>query len=252
MNHLATASLVDNYAKNFDRSSEAVCRTALDFILNECLTVLKGNHVDRAAEKASDRQRGTPTPCDDVRIYGEVTFNHEVHPRSTSASRVTVTGRLDYGIGRVINANGAETHQRRRFQSFLVIIEAKAEFSVGHAIPQLLAYLACLHQSRRQRNRTDASVYGVSSDGYQFIFLAITNDGTVKISRMLDVLQGDMTKVLGWLKYILETTAAMSPNVTLEKNGGDEKDKEDLEDPPIDVDDNHFINPTEDDEEMQD
>ena len=40
MNHLAIASLVENYSKNFDRSSEAVCRTALDFILNECLTVL--------------------------------------------------------------------------------------------------------------------------------------------------------------------------------------------------------------------
>jgi hypothetical protein len=42
------------------------------------------------------------------------------------------------------------------------------------------------------------------------------------------------TWVLGWL----ERTAAMSPNVTL---GGDEnikKDREDLEDPPIDVDDN--------------
>ena len=40
MNYLATASLVKNYSKNFDRSSEAVCRTGLDFILNECLTVL--------------------------------------------------------------------------------------------------------------------------------------------------------------------------------------------------------------------
>jgi hypothetical protein len=141
MNHSATASLVDNYAKNFDRSSEAVCRTALDFILNEfecdCAgefnellvcdigdepsTSQKGNHVDRAAEKTSDwcdRQQKTPTPCDDIRIYGEVTFNHEVHPQSrsktqpTSASRVTVTDRLDYGSGRVIDANSAETQRR--------------------------------------------------------------------------------------------------------------------------------------------
>jgi hypothetical protein len=40
MDCFATASLVENYSKNFDRSSEAVCRTALDFMLNECLTVL--------------------------------------------------------------------------------------------------------------------------------------------------------------------------------------------------------------------
>lgn len=221
---------------------------------NEPSTSQKGNHVDHAAEKASDRQQKTPTPCDDIRIYGKVTFNHDVHPRSktqpTYASRVTVTGRLDYGIGRVIDANSAETQQRRRFQSFLVIVEAKVQFSVGQALPQLLAYLACLHQSRRQRNRTDASVYGVSSDGYQFVFVAITHNGTVKISRVLDVLQGDMARVLGWLKYVLETTAAMSPNVTPEQNGGDEKDREDPKDPPIDVDDNDYIRPPEDDEDM--
>jgi hypothetical protein len=65
------------------------------------------------------------------------------------------------------------------------------------------------------------------------------------------VLQGDMAKVLGWLKYVLETTAAMSPIITPEKNGGDKKDREDLKDPPIDVDNNDYINPPEDDEEMQ-
>ena len=34
------ASLLDNYSRNFDRSSEAGCRTAIDFLLNECLTVM--------------------------------------------------------------------------------------------------------------------------------------------------------------------------------------------------------------------
>ena len=34
------ASLIENYSKNFERSSEATCGTALDFILNECLTVM--------------------------------------------------------------------------------------------------------------------------------------------------------------------------------------------------------------------
>ena len=32
--------LMENYSKNFERSSRAVRRTALDFILNECMTVL--------------------------------------------------------------------------------------------------------------------------------------------------------------------------------------------------------------------
>jgi hypothetical protein len=159
MNHLATALLVDNYAKNFNHLSEAVCRTALDFILNECLTVLvslksllsvilamnlqsqKGNHVDCAAEKASDCQQKTPTTCDDIQIYGKVTFNHDIHPQEpkpTSTGRVTVTGRLDYGIGHVIDANSAKTQQQHCFQSFLVIVEAKVQFSIGQALSQLL------------------------------------------------------------------------------------------------------------------
>ena len=34
------ASLLVNYSKNFDQSSEGGCRTAIDFILNEFLTVM--------------------------------------------------------------------------------------------------------------------------------------------------------------------------------------------------------------------
>ena len=37
---LCLESLIDNYSRNFDRTSEATCRTAVDFILNECLTVM--------------------------------------------------------------------------------------------------------------------------------------------------------------------------------------------------------------------
>src|SRR6266576_3056576 len=33
-------SLMESYVKNFERSSEAACRTALYFLLNECLTVM--------------------------------------------------------------------------------------------------------------------------------------------------------------------------------------------------------------------
>jgi len=40
MTDVPSASLLDNYSRNFDRSSEAGCRTAIDFILNEYLTVM--------------------------------------------------------------------------------------------------------------------------------------------------------------------------------------------------------------------
>jgi len=46
---------------------------------------------------------------------------------------------------------------------------------------------------------------------------------------------GDTLKVLGCLRYILETTVEMSPNVTRAKNGGDAKDVGDCADPEIDL-----------------
>jgi hypothetical protein len=65
-------SLLDNYARNFDRSSEAGCRTAIDFILNECLTVMVSwldilleillNHED--LRKATLHQLSRPKTAD--------------------------------------------------------------------------------------------------------------------------------------------------------------------------------------------
>jgi hypothetical protein len=37
---IGIGSVLGNYAKNFERSSEAACRTALDFMLNEVLTAI--------------------------------------------------------------------------------------------------------------------------------------------------------------------------------------------------------------------
>ncbi|KIM89201.1 hypothetical protein PILCRDRAFT_84944 [Piloderma croceum F 1598] len=153
------SSLVDNYAKNFDRSSKALCRTALDFILDECLTVL---------------------------LRRPVTVNRKLLPLA-------------------------------------MISEYMAKS------PLITKYTL----DRKPNRPSRAQSY------------TITHNGTVKISRVLDVLPGDMAKVLGWLKYLLETTAATSPNLKPETN------REDPDDPPIDVDDNDYINPPEDDEEMQ-
>ena len=263
---------MENYSKNFDRSSKAGCRAVLDLLLNECLTVLvsrallvsdiahatldypqKGNHVEKGAQETSDRWQKSPTSFSDIRVYSEVTFNHKILPvsktqQSTSSPAVTVHGRLDYGIGRVLvpTTEAAAVRLRSRFQCLLVIVEATAQRAVGQALPQLLLYLACLRQSRVQRRRTNASVYGVASDGYIFIFVQITHDGTVLISRNFNIQLGDMLEVLQCLRNILETTAAeMSPDVTPER---DVQGADDLSDPAIDLCDNDYTNPPEDDE----
>jgi hypothetical protein len=194
-----------------------------------------------------DRQLNAPGPLDDIRVYGELFFNHRMIPQSTtvsSSSPTFITGRLDYSIGRVLAGTGgkAQNQRSRRFRSCLIIIEAKIQRAVTLALPQLLVYLACPHQSRVRRS-TNSSVYGVASDGYTFVFVTITDDGSVRLSRTFDVLLGDLEKVLQCLRHILETTALMSPNTTPEKTGGYEEVVDD-DDDAIDLDDNnHYAKP---------
>jgi hypothetical protein len=64
---------------------------------------------------------------------------------------------------------------------------------------------------------------------------------------MFDILLGHMLKVLGWLTFMLQTTAAMSPNASPERDGEDKKGGEDLDHPQIDPDDNDYTSPPEDD-----
>lgn len=160
-----------------------------------------------------------------------------VQSESETSQIMNISGRVDYGIGRrFINlkrSSVAEVQRRRRFQCFMIIVEAKIR-SAEHTLAQLLVYLACLHQSRLQHNRTDASVYGVATDGYCYTFVTITHSGVVKRSSIFDIKHGnDLLEVLGWLKAVLEITLAMSPNMTPERDGGVEDDGEDLDDPSL-------------------
>jgi hypothetical protein len=132
-------------------------------------------------------------------------------------------------------------------------VEAKFDGSVDQALPQLLVYLASLRQSRLQRHRSDASVYGVASDGYVFIFVTISHEGVVRLSRHFNIVQGeDMRVVLGCLKYVLEKTG---PNSTPERSGGQEEkggaDETDDGDEPIDLYSNGFMSaPNEEENEV--
>ena len=96
------------------------------------------------------------------------------------------------------------------------------------------------------------------SDGYVFIFVTISHEGVVRLSRRFDVLGDDTRVVLGCFKYLLEKTSNMSPNLSPDRNDGrqqqganniaDEVDETGGADSPIDVDDDEFINPPEEED----
>ena len=150
-----------------------------------------------------------------------MSFSHKIIPPRTGHfyPATVVNGRVDHGIG-IILKSGAKNTPNHRFHSLLLVVEAKFERSVDRALPQLVVYLACLHQSRLRRLRSDASVYGLASDGYVFIFVTISHEGVLKLSKRFDVLQGGLKVVLGCLEYVLEKTASMSPTLSPERGGG--------------------------------
>jgi hypothetical protein len=118
-----------------------------------------------------------------------------VQSTSTRAAP-TVSGCLDYGIGRNLRRTAGDARKRcaRRFQPFLIVVDAKVQRAMSEALPQLLAYL----------------VYPRLRHCFWWGPIDLCDDHT----------------------------AEMSPNVTPEKNGGDEKDVDDCADHEINLDNN--------------
>ena len=137
----------------------------------------KGSHL-KLEDRASDsRLQHTPTPWDDIKVFGEVSSSHTIsRPAEGKPLRsflgIVVNGRVDHEIGRVL-IPGSGSPSKRRFQSLLVVVEAKTACNLTEVIPELVVYLGAPHQSRQQRNRRDCTVYGVASDRFSFIFLII-------------------------------------------------------------------------------
>lgn len=253
-------SLLENYTEIYDRSSEAACRIAVDFLLCECIAamvswldillaiLLKHKKLQKGntSTQPTDGRR-TPTSWDSVKVHCEVSFSHAVNPISTIPKDIIVGGRVDHGVGIVIRSNKTPN---RLFHSLLLCVESKFHGSLFNALAQLVVYLACLRQSRSNRGRRDTSVYGVATDGLSYVFVTITHEGVLKLSRQFDVMQGDLPTVLGCLQYILEMTMSMTPNSTPEKGRSKKSDEFEADaDPPIDVDDNPLFPGHHDDEE---
>jgi len=195
----------------------------------------------------------TPTPYHDIQIYGEVAFIQKVN-LNAQPSNIMVTGRIDHGIGRVID--GLSDSVKRRFQTLLLIIEAKTKDNLPKAFAQLLTYLAALRQARMHRQRPDLSVYGLATDGYKYQFVMIDHDGVVKTSAVFDVnvRPEDLLVVLGGLMHIIKITSDRSPNTSpkgkklIAKEANTTEDCIDY-DPEVDVDESTYLKVEEEEED---
>jgi hypothetical protein len=146
-----------------------------------------------------------------IQAFCEVSFCHDLSTPFSDGT-TAVTGCIDHGIGFILPS----CSKARRFCSLMVIVEAKPDQSADQALPQIVVYMACLHQSRVRQGRRNASVYRVASDGFVFRFVMLSHEGILKLSVRLDVREGQLQRILGCFKYVLEKSASTSPNVTPE------------------------------------
>jgi hypothetical protein len=114
------------------------------------------------------------------------------------------------------------------FSSPKLAVEAKTELG-------FVATYSLFGIYRLLRSRSDASIYGVASGGYAFIFVTITHDRKLQRSKRFNVEAGDIKMILGCLRYVLKKSASMSPYVTLEKKDEHQSDI-DSRDPVVDLD----------------
>ena len=132
-----------------------------------------------------------------------------------------INGTVNCAIGVALpyHSRCSTKHFKRRFQAFLLIVQAKKPLGLDGALPELVVYLASLRHSRLQQQRTNATVYGAVYEKLRLVFVTITHEGVLKMSRRFKVIGGDTLTVLGCLNYLLEMSASMSPSIPEDDNG---------------------------------
>ncbi|KAF8428594.1 hypothetical protein EV426DRAFT_714073 [Tirmania nivea] len=128
-------------------------------------------------------------------------------------------GRIDYAIG-IVHPGATTSHfppttsalpekkPRLPYQAYLLVVEAKRSQDVDSAKAQLFGYLAVLHKLRKRNGGTTSSreVYGIATDGLQWDFLRITEDGVMQVGRRIELEEGteEIRSVVGAVVGILQ------------------------------------------------
>lgn len=109
-----------------------------------------------------------------------LTFTATVSP----LERIKFTGRADYVLGYHVprvKARNNPLHHMHASAGFLVVVEAKHK-DWQDGVCQCLAYIGIIHNSRKATAKVNSTVFGVVSNGPQWVFLRVDNDGEVWIS----------------------------------------------------------------------
>jgi hypothetical protein len=199
-------------------SNEALSRMIIDQILVCCLyeegqpsdqqPPKPATHTDKDSSHTPSRASDTNTEREEPAM---LELLHET-PLSRVVTHQGQTKRLcgfsDYSIWYDRSREGKAT-----MATNLLIVEAKRQFYTDAALPQLASYMGIVHASRKDASNKNCIVYGIASDGRNFRFCRIDNNGVFTSSCLLEW-DRHKDQIYSIIRSLLRAAALSSPSTT--------------------------------------
>ncbi|KAH0541815.1 hypothetical protein GP486_008689 [Trichoglossum hirsutum] len=197
------------------RIFELVCRYIVDFMLFASKAALRDKHPDIFPEGHSSDE----SACASTMTTTATTTTTTTPPADKPTTAATILPELDIEIT-VTDANGKEKicvkgradwgygcgSGRRRASTFFIAVKAATRERFSRAESELLAYLAIVREQRRRAGKADCAVQGFFTDGNQYRFMSIGDDGVVMESDVYFIVRPDHTKtIFNFVATILES-----------------------------------------------
>lgn len=167
-----------------NRQDEAFCRTVLDLVIADRLQHLEGKDSYRRLQVSAE----IPVSIRIKDIYGDTEL---------------VKGRADWALG-----YGTE---RSDTGSILLVVEAKHYEQAPVGMPQLLVYMAAVHEARKDRN--NRSVFGMVSDSKEYRFCFLNEQKKFFVTRPF-IWAIEQSTIIAYIDMMLNNAIESSPHTT--------------------------------------
>jgi hypothetical protein len=184
-------------------------------ILKQSELLTKDSYNQTTPTTPSNTTESTSQPLP-IKVFHEMHLSVQVE---RGGIKWVVSGIADWAMGygdRAVLEDG----------TILLAVEAKRKALYPSAEGRLLAYLATIRQLRIQANKENVMTQGFYSDGENYRFICIRNDGTVMRSESFDTSnKKNLKPVFNFLLNMLTTAANSSPNTSPMKPGKERDEK---------------------------
>lgn len=169
------------------RHDEAFCRTVLDLVIIDRLRHLEDKDSHRRLQVSAE----VPVSIRVKDIYGDTEL---------------VKGRADWALG-----YGTEKSDTG---SILLVVEAKPYEQAPVGMPQLLVYMAAVHEARK--DRVNKSVFGMVSDSKEYRFCFLNEQKKFFVTRPF-IWAIEQSTIIAYIDMMLKNAIESSPHTTPHK-----------------------------------